>query len=114
MSSLAAGRAEIRAALDAVDGVKSYDKQPAAPRQGDAWLRWRGDRADEGVGFDVTWIIVITTPQGEAAADAWIDDHLDDLLAALRPATYVTGYGPANLGTDASPIDGLLITSNRE
>lgn len=111
---LSDARAEIVAALNSVDGVKAYDKRPSTPRQGDAWLRWRAERDDDSGGFDVTWFIAVVTPQGEAAADAWIDDHLDDLLAALRPATYVTGYGPANLSTDASQVDGLLITTNRE
>ena len=112
--STAAGRAEITAALSTVDGITVYDKRPFAPRAGDCYLRWRSERADEGVGFDRTWLICIVTPQGEAAADAWIDQREDALLAALRRAVYVTGYGPANLGTDASPVDGLLITSNRE
>lgn len=112
--TLSGARAEIVAALNTVDGVKAYDKRPATARQGDAWLRWRAERDDDSGGFDHTWYVAIVTPQGEAAADAWIDDHLDDLLAALRPATYVTAYGPANFGTDTSPIDGLLITTNRE
>jgi len=114
MSTLAEARAGFAAAINGIEGLKYFEKTPPAPKAGDAWLRWRAERADEGVGFDVTWLVAIVTPQGEAAADAWIDAHLDELLAALRPITYVTGYGPANLGDNTSPIDGLLITTTRE
>jgi hypothetical protein len=114
MSSIADARAGLMAALNSVDGVKYFAKVPAAPRQGDAWLRWRAERDDEFGGFDHTWYVAIVTPQGEEAADAWIDDHIDELLAVIRPVVYATAYGPANVGTDASPVDGLLITTTRE
>ena len=115
MSTIAAGRAEIVAALNAVAGIQAYLSKPSAPRSGDAWLTWRADRDSDTVGgFDITWSIVIVTPAGEQASDTWIDDHLDAVLAALRPVTYVTGFAPANLGTDASPVFGLLITTDRE
>jgi hypothetical protein len=113
--SIATARAEITAALNTIDGVKCYPARPSTPRTGDAWLRWQADRGDDSAGgFDHVWRIVIVTPQGEAAADAWVDDHIDDVLTALRPVTWVTAYEPANLGVDNSPVYGILITSERE
>lgn len=115
MSTLAQARGEFAGALNSVDGVKYFETRPQAPRSGDTWLRWRAERDDNGAGgFDVTWSVAIITPPGESAADTWIDEHIDDLLSAIRPVAYVTGYVPANFGTDSSPILGLLITTNRE
>lgn len=114
MSGLAVARAEIGAALNSVDGVQYHATPPSPAREGDAWLRWRAERAETAGGFDVTWWAAIVVPVDEAAADAWIDGHIDALLTALRRVAYVTGYGPANLGPENSPVKGLLITMERE
>lgn len=114
MSTLAEARAGLVAALNTVDGVKGYTSPPDAPHTGDAWCRWEATRDQDSGGFDVTWSIVIVTPQDEKTADTWVDARIGDLLAALRPVTYVTGYAPANLNTPSSPVYGLLITSTRE
>lgn len=115
MSSLAEARAGLAAAINGIDGLQYFAQTPGTPRVGDSWLRWSAERDGDAGGIEITWSIAVVTPQDETAADAWIDDRIDDLLAALRPVTYVTGYAPARLEPPgASPIIGLLITTNRE
>lgn len=108
-------RAAFQAALSTVAGVTGYVKRPSTPRPGDAWPIWGGGDVDETTGlFDDTWSVGVMLPADEQSANDWIDAHIDDIVSGLRPVAYVDGRRPANFGTDASPVYGLLISTSRE
>jgi hypothetical protein len=109
--SLASVAADLKTALDTVDGVTGYVKRPGSPKVGDAWPLWRGGDRDQQSGlFDDIWVLAVYLPQDEEAANAWIDAHTDAIVTAVRAILYIDGRVPANLGTDASPVKGLMIT----
>lgn len=115
--SLEGKRAEIAAAVTAVDGVKGYPTRPAAPRTGDAFPRWRGGAPDGGpTGLYMhEWALMVFLPPEEVAADRWVDDHLDALTEALISVGWVTGAAPVDLRqNEGSPVYGLMITMRSE
>jgi hypothetical protein len=112
--SLSDTRTAIKAALDGVDGVTGYLKRPSPSKPGDAWPLWRGAGRDAARLFENVWAIGVVLPTDEVAANDWIDAHIDGLLDGLRSVAYVDAYVPANFGSDASPVNGLLITGNIE
>ena len=89
-------RTAIAAALSTVDGVTGYPKKPSTPRAGDGWALWGGAERWEGAGpFVTTWRVLIALPPDEAAADAWIAGHLDDLIDALQHVAHIDRIDPA-------------------
>lgn len=114
--SLQGKRAEIAAVLDTVTDVKGYPKRPKATKSGDGWPQWSGSERDEQSGqFAETWRVLIELPADEAAADAWVDEHRDELWDALSPAGWITAFEPVDIGQDNRPrINGLMITMRSE
>jgi hypothetical protein len=113
--SLVGKRAEFKAALDGVPDVKGFTAEPSTPKTGNAWPVWGGgERDDESGLLGHTWSVGVVTPQDISAADAWIDGHLDAIVAALSPVAYVESVAPAQFGTDSNPVNGLLITTGSE
>lgn len=111
--SLTGKRAAFKAALDTVPGVKGYESRPSTAKPGDAWpLLGPGER-DEAAGlFAWSWTVGILLPQDRDAADAWIDEHLDQLTRAIWTADlgFVEVASPANFGTETNYVYGLLLT----
>jgi hypothetical protein len=109
-------RAAIAAALDTVDGLRGYLRQPSTLRPGTAWPQWGGGtRDEESPGFLETWRVTVVCDQGTPdAADAFLDAHGDDLLDALAPVLFVDSYAPARLDTEAGPLYALVITGRSE
>lgn len=95
-------RPQIVAALNEADGVKAYAKKPTSAQTGDAWVRWAGAERGEGVSFEISWNVLVLVPTSEDAREAWMTDHLDDLLDALRPVIYV--YSIEFLSPSDSPV----------
>lgn len=114
--SLTGKRAQIAAALSTVDGVTGFERRPRGPRPGDAWPLYQGAARDGDTGlFAHTFAVGLMLPQDEAAADDWIDGHLESIADALaRGAGWMEEAEPANFGTDTSPVYGLLITMRSE
>jgi hypothetical protein len=114
--SLNGKRAEFVAALTTVDGVTGYAKRPTVPRAGDAWPSWRGAERDDTQQFVHTWSVAVVLPTDETAANDWIDDHAEEIQDALLQGgvAYTDGFDPANLGTDQSPVFGLLFSTRSE
>lgn len=109
-------RTALAAALSTVDGVTGYERQPSTLKPGTAWPNWGGgNRDDESMGFLETWRITIVCPQGTTdAADAYVDSHGEQLIAALQTIMFVDSYAPARLDTEAGPMYALVITGRSE
>jgi hypothetical protein len=113
--SLNSVRAEFKAALDGVAGVRGYLARPTTPKSGDAWPIWGGGDRDESTGlFNDTWSVMIVVGADEQTANDWIDAHMAEVVTALIPVAYVDGRRPALSGPDGSPMYGLLINTSRE
>jgi hypothetical protein len=82
-------RSELVTAINDVEGVTGYAKRPGAGRTGDAWPRWAGAERVDGGPFETTWQIRVLVPNDEIAQDAWISEHLDELIDAVTPVAYV-------------------------
>ena len=120
MSSILEIRGALAAALDGVPGVNGYAYAPRAYKPGDAWSQWGGCEPPEAgpypANFVHLWRVLIILPSDERAADEWTDEHLSDLVDALRPILSVTDVGDARLPADgATPAyRALLITGETE
>lgn len=113
--SLASTRQSFADVLSGVAGVQGYPKRPAAPSVGDAWPVWRIAALDDNSQqFTNGWDLLVYMPQDEAAADDWIDDHIQELIEALEPVAAVDSYQPANLAPSGSSVFGLLINTRSE
>lgn len=110
--SITSTRDDIAAALATVGGVNGFPRRPRAPRPGDAWPLFQGSERDDDTGlWSHKFTIGVMLPQDEAAADAWIDEHFESVAQAIEQAGvgWVDQCDPANLGTETSPVYGLVI-----
>ncbi len=110
--SLSDTRAHIADALSTVDGVKGHATRPRTARSGDAWPLYQGSERNEYTGLWAhKFAIGVMLPQDQAAADAWIDSHFEAIADAMSEAGigWVDEADPADFGTDASPVYGLVI-----
>lgn len=112
----AADRQALAAAVSTVDGVTCtpYYRQALGPGQGMVRLA-RTEPAANGFGHVNTWQIWIGLPQDMTAAEMWIDDHAQALLAALKRELVGTRATPAELViTPGSPaVYGLVLEGSR-
>jgi hypothetical protein len=78
---------------------------------GDGFVR-RGQRVRDGkrTGWLDTWEIWVAIPADRAAAEDWLDAHLDDLIAAVWPVLLVTQATPNELVLGPNTVNGLVIT----
>lgn len=91
-------RQEFRNALGTVADVSGFATRPKSNNPGDAWPVFAGMTRDEGTpGFIATWHVFVILPVDQAAADAWIDDHIDDLHDKLQPIAYIDSFAPVQL-----------------
>lgn len=88
-------RPDIKAALDTVDGVRGFERQPTGSRNvGDAWPRWAADtRVAAGV-FETAWAIIVRVPDDAAAQETWIAEHRWPLVDALAHLIHVDSIAP--------------------
>jgi hypothetical protein len=115
--SITGKRDDFATALGMVTDVRGFAYRPSAAKAGDAWPIYRGAERDEDTGmFAHAWAVAVMLPQDERTASTWIDEHADALVDTLaqQGVAYVDQYTPANLGTDASYIFGLLLTTRSE
>lgn len=105
MSGIVATRQAIGAALDAVDGINGYGWPPRAYKPGDAWGQW-GGAGLAGDGYATTFTsrfrVIVVLPADQKTADAFADEHLDAIVAALAPLLAITGIDPVSLPADGS------------
>lgn len=75
----------------------------------------RADRDSSGFGYLDTFEIRIVLSQEIAKAEAWIDEHVDALVAAVAEEMVVTSWSPAVLNLDSkSTVNALIIEGVRE
>lgn len=115
--STAATRAAVAAAASSVTGVNvtAYRRQNLAPLQGFVHFTRRA-RSGNRIGWVDTWQVWVALPTDVEAAEKWADDHLPELLDALRAELVITSAFPAELlpGTGAPTVPGLVIEGARE
>lgn len=110
----AATRTAIADAASTVTGVTCTPYYRQSLRPGDACVRLaRRDRDASRLGWIDTWQVWLALPQDVAAAEAWLDAHMADLVAALRPELVVTSIAPAELVLGANTVSGAVIEGAR-
>ncbi len=108
-------RVEIATALSTVAGINGHRVRPSTLNDGDAWPQWRG-AIPRAHAYLNTWAIMIVMPQSDdIAADQFADDHLADLLDALREVIFVDSIEPAVLNAgQQGDMYALMITGRSE
>jgi hypothetical protein len=110
----AAVRAEIAAAMNAVEGIHAtpYFRQTTRPGQAFVRLaRWRRDTS--GFGFMVTWEIFVILPQDLAGAETYLDEKLPELTEAAEAVLILTTVTPSRLALDSGHVPVVVIEGNR-
>lgn len=107
-------RADIAAAVSAVDGLHGFAKRPNVLNTGDAWPQWSGAERSDGALFANTWRIYIVLPSDETTADEWADLYGDLLAEALAPVLFVDTIAPALLAAGTGDVYALMITGRAE
>lgn len=104
-------RAALAVAVDEVLGPKRcspYFRQSARP--GDAWVSLaRLDRDDTGFGYMAGWEVRVALAQDLAAAERWVDEHLDDVVEAVERHLVVTAAVMVTFVMDGGNVPGLAI-----
>jgi hypothetical protein len=114
--TLAADRAAIAAAVDAVQDITGYDDQPAMLNVGDAWVRWAGWLAAGPLAlFETTWLVDVITGGTPTDAMNFLDSHASLLVDAVAPLAYVAAVLPVDFQIpNAGVLYGAEITLKRE
>lgn len=112
---IAGARLLISEAASSVEGINVSPYYRQVTRSGQGFIQYRGsDRDSSGFGFMTRWAAVIVLPQDIAAAETYLDTHLDALLSAVGEALIVTNAEPITLATDqgstipALSVEGVL------
>lgn len=110
----------VKAALNPVAGVTCYVYAPNVWKPGDCWPQWSGAGQPESgpyaQSFTHAYRLIVVLPADRDAADTWVDEHLDDLVAALADVISVTEIAPAKLPAEGSQaaFNGLAIIGEVE
>jgi hypothetical protein len=116
VTALADARGEISTAVNATAdlALRCTPNYRQLTRPGDAMVRLDHLNRDvTGFGFMATFQVLIALHQDLPTAEAWIDTHTEDLIAAVAAALVVTDVSPVELVTDANKIPALQITGTR-
>jgi hypothetical protein len=113
--SLTADRAAIAAAASTVEGITCSPTYVQSLSAGDGSVRYVGaNAAANGFGFVHTWEVAVALSTDVVTAEEWIDTHLEELAAALRPEIHVDTITATELLLPAgSVINGLIVTGTR-
>lgn len=102
-------REDIAAAASTVADIDVSPRYRQNAKPGMGWVSLTRVNRDENGDFMDTWAISIPAGQSLAAAEAFVEKYLDDLLAALEPVLIVTAAFPAELRLDQGTTNGLAI-----
>lgn len=107
-------RQEIAAAatIDGLTNVTPNYRQTLKPYEGFVRLVSR-ELGDNGFWWMDTWQIWIALEQDIPKNEKWLEDHLNDLMAAAGTAFNVTSAAPMELGL-STVVPGLIIAGTRE
>lgn len=112
--------AEARAALagqvETVAGLSCTPYYRQTTKAGDAMVRMASiSRDDSGFGFMVTWQVVLILPSDFKASEKYLEEKIDDLIAAVGEEMIVTGVTPQELVFDnGTSIPAVVIEGARE
>lgn len=113
--------AAVRAAIAAAANTHLGEKRVApyyrqSTKAGWGWVSLATRARDaSGFGFMDTWEVRVVLAQEIATAEKWIDEHADDLTAAIAEELVVTGLTPAVLNLDTkTTVNALIIEGVRE
>lgn len=107
-------REDLAAAASTVTGVTvaAEYRQSLTPYFG--FVKWGSRvRDDSGLGWMDTWQVWIALPQDVKTAEAWLSEHLAELIAAIDDELVVTTVIPADLVLEGGSTNGLIIEGTR-
>lgn len=108
-------RSDLADAATGVAGTKVSGTYRQSLKPLDGFVKWNGRRAgDNGHGWLDDWQIWLALHQDVVTAEAWIADHLQDLIDALDVELVVTSAVPAELVLGTTSVNGLIIEGSRE
>jgi hypothetical protein len=110
----AVARNAIADAANMVSGifVMPYWSVTSEPGTGCVY-RLRSDYLDSYDGLD-TWHVIVTLPNGDAAADEWLDEWVTPLVAAVRTELSVRNWTRMRMNPDAGNVPVVVIEGQRE
>lgn len=112
--NIAALRAALAAALNALADVRAAANYRQISRPGDAVVRFDKTTRDvTGFGWIITCQVLIALPQDMAAAEKWVDDHIDLIVDALAGELVVGEVAPVQLQLDTGIVPALQVTGTR-
>jgi hypothetical protein len=114
--SLSEAREEITAALSTVAVLHAHPERPATMVPGTAWPFWRGWTLSAGTtGLPISgWEVIVVTGKTERSATDFVDEHLADVVDALRPAGWFTAVDPIRFPTEAGDVFAVSVKITRE
>ena len=92
--------------------VDKWPRQITATGKGFVQLV-RQQRDDSELGYMDVWAVIVACPQDLTAAEKWIEDHRDQLVAALEAHMVVTTVEPIQLVLDEGSVNALSIEGAR-
>lgn len=108
-------RQEIATAASTVAGVNCTSNYRQSLKPGDAFVRLAGRRRDgSALGYTDTWQVWLALPQDLVKAEKWLDDHIEDVSAALCPVINPNTVLPAELALGANTVPGVIFEGIRE
>lgn len=107
-------RDELAAVASALDGINVTGHYRQSLKAGAGFVKWNGrTRDDSGLGWMDSWQVWLALPQEVRAAEDWLAEHLEPLIAAVDDVLVVTGATPAEFLLGAQPTNGLIIEGTR-
>jgi hypothetical protein len=114
LSTIVNDRAEIAAALNTVPVLKGYTRRPRALKTGDAWPLLPDFELQHGLVWRPTWRVIVVLPEDEDAAAAWMDEHFEAIVTALREPGFPESAAAGVLQTNGGDVLILEITMRSE
>lgn len=107
-------REDLAAATETIAGINCtpHYRQSLKPR--DAFVRLAKRTPDPAIGFTDTWQVWVVLAQDVATAEKWLDEHLDELAAALSAEMTVTSITPTEFSLAGASVNGVVVEGDRE
>lgn len=107
-------RKAIAAAVNNVDGLDCSANFRQTTRPGSGAVQWAGlDRAGNGFGYMNRWNVLVILPQDVAAAETWLEAHLDELLDNVARELVIQTANPEQIITDSGTLLAVVIEGVR-